>query len=104
MKCNGIGRYEILGGTLDDSLGEAYDKTARLLGLPVGGGGGPAVEQLARAGDPKAIPLTVPMQTRKDCDFSYAGLKTNVRRAAEQMLQKHNEELAKGAAVLLQTI
>ena len=85
LKCLGIGRYTILGGTLDDSLGEAFDKTARLLGLPVGGGGGPAVEALAREGDSAAVPLTVPMQRRKDCDFSYAGLKTNVRLAAEKM-------------------
>lgn len=65
--------------------GEAFDKTARLLGLPVGGGGGPAVEKLAREGDPLSIPLTVPMQKRKDCDFSYAGLKTSVRMAAEKL-------------------
>jgi N6-L-threonylcarbamoyladenine synthase len=85
MKCMGIGRYEIIGGTMDDSLGEAFDKTARLLGLPVGGGGGPAVEKLARQGNATAVPLTIPLSRRKDCDFSYAGLKTNVRRAAEQM-------------------
>lgn len=85
LKCMGIGQYSILGGTTDDSLGEAYDKTARLLGLPVGGGGGPAVEALAKKGDPTAIPLTVPLQHRKNCDFSYSGLKTNVRRAAEDL-------------------
>jgi N6-L-threonylcarbamoyladenine synthase len=85
LKCMGIGQYSILGGTLDDSLGEAFDKTARLLGLPVGGGGGPAVEALARRGDATSIPLTIPLQRRKDMDFSYAGLKTNIRRAAEQL-------------------
>lgn len=93
IKCIGIGQYEILGGTLDDSLGEAYDKVARLLGLPVGGGGGPAVERLAKKGNPKAIPFTLPMQTSNSLDFSYAGLKTNVRRACEGMVQKHNEEI-----------
>jgi tRNA threonylcarbamoyl adenosine modification protein TsaD len=92
MKCLGIGRYEILGGTLDDSLGEAFDKTARLLGLPVGGGGGPAVERLAMQGNATAVPLTVPLSRRRDCDFSYAGLKTNVRRAAEQMAADHGVE------------
>ena len=93
LRCHGIGRYEILGGTVDDSLGEAFDKTARLLGLPVGGGGGPAVERLAREApqDALSIPLTVPMRNRHDCDFSYAGLKTNVRRAAEQLVREHNE-------------
>lgn len=85
LKCLGIGRYSILGGTTDDSLGEAYDKTARLLQLPVGGGGGPAVEALAKKGNATAIPLTIPLQRRKDCDFSYSGLKTNVRRAAEKL-------------------
>jgi N6-L-threonylcarbamoyladenine synthase len=90
MKCSGIGRYSIIGGTMDDSLGEAFDKTARLLGLPVGGGGGPAVERLAREGNPKAVPLPVPLQKRKDCDFSYAGLKTAVRIATEK-LQKERQ-------------
>lgn len=85
LKCSGIGNVTVLGGTFDDSLGEAYDKTARLLGLPVGGGGGPVVEELARQGDPKAIPFSVPLQGRKDLDFSYSGLKSNVRRVAEQL-------------------
>jgi len=88
MKCIGIGQYSIIGGTIDDSLGEAFDKTARLLGLPVGGGGGPAVEKLARLGDPKSIPLPVPMQKRKDCDFSYAGLKTSVRTNVDKLLKE----------------
>ncbi|CAB9515444.1 tRNA N6-adenosine threonylcarbamoyltransferase [Seminavis robusta] len=85
MKCLDIGKYSIIGGTLDDSLGEAYDKVARLLGLPVGGGGGPAVEALAKQGDPTAVPLPIPLRNRKDCDFSFAGLKTAVRRAAEKI-------------------
>jgi N6-L-threonylcarbamoyladenine synthase len=85
LKCLGIGRYSVIGGTLDDSLGEAFDKTARLLGLPIGGGGGPAVEALAKEGNRTAVPLTIPLLQRKDCDFSYAGLKTNTRRAAEKI-------------------
>jgi N6-L-threonylcarbamoyladenine synthase len=91
---------------MDDSLGECFDKTARLLGLPVGGGGGPAVEKLARQAnintnndnnddeqqqpqiydDP--IKLPIPLQYRKDLDFSYAGLKTAVRRASEKLAVK----------------
>ncbi|KAG7351002.1 DNA-binding/iron metalloprotein/AP endonuclease [Nitzschia inconspicua] len=94
LSCHGVGNYSILGGTLDDSLGECFDKTARLLGLPVGGGGGPAVEALAKEGDPTAIPLTIPLLKRKDCDFSYAGLKTNVRRAAEQLAMERGVESA----------
>ena len=85
LKCTGIGNMTVLGGTFDDSLGEAYDKTARLLGLPVGGGGGPVVEQLARQGDATAVALSVPLQSRKDLDFSYSGLKSNVRRVAEKL-------------------
>lgn len=92
LKCLGIGKYTILGGTLDDSLGEAFDKTARMLGLPVGGGGGPAVEALAKEGDPKSVTLPIPLQRRKDCDFSYAGLKTAVRLAAEKICVERGVE------------
>ena len=92
MKCLGVGRYVILGGTLDDSLGEAFDKTARLLGLPVGGGGGPAVEQLARSGDPNSVELPIPLRNRKDLDFSYAGLKTAVRKKAESLRDEQGLE------------
>jgi N6-L-threonylcarbamoyladenine synthase len=92
LKCLGIGQYSIIGGTLDDSLGEAFDKTARLLGLPVGGGGGPAIEKLARDGDPNSIPLPIPLQKRKDCDFSYAGLKTAVRLASEKLCVERGVE------------
>ena len=83
-----VGEYRVLGGALDDALGEAYDKTARLLGLDVGGGGGPALEALARRGDSKAYRFPVPLRRRKDCDFSYAGLKTAVRLAIERDLGK----------------
>lgn len=91
LKCLGVGQYSIIGGTIDDSLGEAYDKTARLLGLPVGGGGGPAIEALAKEGDPNAVKLPIPLQKRKkDFDFSYAGLKTSVRTNAEKMCLERN--------------
>lgn len=74
--------------------GEAFDKTAtaRLLGLPVGGGGRPAVERLAKDGDPKAVTLPIPLQRRKDCDFSYAGLKTAVMVAAEKLRKEREVE------------
>jgi N6-L-threonylcarbamoyladenine synthase len=99
MKCHGIGNYTIIGGTLDDSLGEAFDKTARMLGLPVGGGGGPAVERLAKEGNITAVKLPIPLQKRKDCDFSYAGLKTAVRMATDKLRIERgletNEELSR---------
>lgn len=81
----GVADHEVLGGTLDDALGEAFDKTARQLGLRVGGGGGPALEALAREGNPLAIPFPVPMAKRADCNFSFAGLKTSVRIAIDKL-------------------
>uniref|UniRef100_A0A0E0BST3 N(6)-L-threonylcarbamoyladenine synthase n=1 Tax=Oryza glumipatula TaxID=40148 RepID=A0A0E0BST3_9ORYZ len=67
----------------DDAIGEAYDKSARWLGLDIRKGGGPALEQLALEGDPNAVKFSVPMRQHKDCNFSYAGLKTQVRLAIE---------------------
>ncbi|KAI3906001.1 hypothetical protein MKW98_016397 [Papaver atlanticum] len=77
-----LGHYVQLGTTIDDAIGEAYDKTARLLGLDMRRGG-PALEELAREGNPKSVKLKVPMKHHKDCNFSYAGLKTQVRLAIE---------------------
>src|SRR5690606_29212649 len=73
----GVGAYRKLGGTLDDALGEAFDKTAKLIGLPYPGG--PHIENLASAGDPKRFTLPHPLLERADCDFSFSGLKTAVR-------------------------
>ena len=75
----GVGDLAVLGGTLDDALGEAYDKAARMLGLAAPTGGGPAVEAAALAGNATAYPLPVPMRAKKTCDFSYAGLKNALR-------------------------
>jgi len=85
----GLGNYTILGSTLDDAAGEAFDKTARLLCLDVRNGGGVAIEQLARRGDPHALSFPVPLKRNrvraKTCDFSFAGLKTSVRLYIERM-------------------
>ena len=67
----GVGACEVLGGTLDDALGEAYDKAARMLGLSGPTGGGPALERAAVAGNATAVPLPIPMRQKKTCDFSY---------------------------------
>lgn len=75
----GVGRYTRLGTTIDDSLGEAFDKTAKMLGL--GYPGGPAVEEAARRGDAGRFPLPRPLKGRPGCHFSFSGLKTAVRRA-----------------------
>ncbi len=72
----GVGRYRRLGGTVDDAVGEAFDKVAKLLGLPWPGG--PALEALAARGDPRRIVLPRPMRGRAGCDFSFSGLKTAV--------------------------
>lgn len=76
LTVEGVGRYRRLGTTVDDALGEAFDKVARVLGL--GYPGGPAVEQAARAGDPARFPLPRPMKGRPHCHFSFSGLKTAV--------------------------
>lgn len=77
----GVGEYRRLATTIDDALGEAFDKTAKLLGL--GYPGGPAVEKLAREGDPEAVPLPRPLVGSKEPHFSFAGLKSAVLRAVE---------------------
>ncbi|MEZ5775254.1 MAG: tRNA (adenosine(37)-N6)-threonylcarbamoyltransferase complex transferase subunit TsaD [Hyphomicrobiaceae bacterium] len=77
-----VGRYRRIGTTIDDALGEAFDKTAKLLGL--GFPGGPAVERAARDGDPFKFALPRPMLGRAEPHFSFAGLKTAVRNIAIQ--------------------
>lgn len=78
-----VGNYTLLGSTLDDSVGEAFDKVARLLGLELRPNGGAALEAFAKQGDPHRFKFTVPLQRHNDCNFSYAGLKNSVRLAIE---------------------
>jgi N6-L-threonylcarbamoyladenine synthase len=80
----GVGDYQRIGTTLDDAAGEAFDKTAKMLGL--GFPGGPAVEQAAHEGDPARFDLPRPMRRKKHCDFSFSGLKTAVRRQKELLI------------------
>ena len=75
----GVGRYRRLATTIDDAAGEAFDKTAKALGL--GYPGGPAVERAAAAGDPAAVPLPRPLKGSAEPHFSFAGLKSAVVRA-----------------------
>ena len=75
-----IGRYRRYGTTIDDALGEAFDKVAKMLGL--GYPGGPAVEKLAAQGDSARFDFPRPMRGRRECHFSFSGLKTAVRTAA----------------------
>jgi N6-L-threonylcarbamoyladenine synthase len=80
LAVEGVGRYARYGTTVDDAVGEAFDKTAKLLGLDYPGG--PAVEQAARDGDATRFDLPRPMLGRAGCDFSFSGLKTAVRHKA----------------------
>ena len=82
----GVGDYAQLGTTLDDALGEAFDKVARMLGLDARPHGGAALEALARGGDASRYKLPVPMRKHANCDFSFAGLKTGVRLCIEREL------------------
>lgn len=82
LAVEGVGRYRRYGGTLDDAVGEAFDKVAKLLGL--GYPGGPALERAAQAGDPGRFALPRPMKGRPGCDFSFSGLKTAVRNLLEK--------------------
>lgn len=83
VEVRAVGQYRVLGETLDDAVGEAFDKTAKLLGLPYPGG--PALERLARDGDPGRFEFPRPMTGRPGLDFSFSGLKTH----AVTTLQEH---------------
>jgi N6-L-threonylcarbamoyladenine synthase len=88
----GVGKYHRLGTTIDDALGEAFDKVAKLLGL--GYPGGPQVEQLARRGNPQRFDLPRPLKGRKDCNFSFSGLKTAVREVVNDLGTLSDQDVA----------
>ena len=81
----GVGRYRRLGTTIDDAVGEAFDKAARMMEL--GYPGGPIIEAAAQGGDAGRFDLPRPMKGRPGCDFSFSGLKTALRRALELISQ-----------------
>lgn len=88
----GVGDYERWGTTIDDALGEAFDKTAKLLGLPYPGG--PAVEAAARGGNPARFSFPRPLVGETRLDFSFSGLKTAVRQAAEAIAPVTDQDIA----------
>jgi N6-L-threonylcarbamoyladenine synthase len=88
----GVGDYVRLGGTLDDAIGEAFDKTAKLLGLDYPGG--PLVEREAIGGDGERFALPRPMIGRHDADFSLSGLKTALRLEAEKIAPLSDQDVA----------
>ena len=89
MRVEKFGSYELLGETLDDAAGEAFDKTAQLLGLPYPGG--PAVSALAEKGTPGAIELARPMIHAPNLNMSFSGLKTSVLTAVQSAPDPHDE-------------
>ncbi len=95
MRVDGVGRYELLGETIDDAAGEAFDKSAKLMGL--GYPGGPALSRLAQQGDAAAFKLPRPLLHSGDLDFSFAGLKTAVLTQAKKLgdaLEQRKADLA----------
>jgi N6-L-threonylcarbamoyladenine synthase len=87
-----VGRYSYIGGTVDDAIGEAFDKTAKMLGLPYPGG--PEVERCAKHGDPERFNLPRPMRGRPVPNFSLSGLKTAVRLEAERIAPLSEDDVA----------
>jgi N6-L-threonylcarbamoyladenine synthase len=94
----GVGRFRLYGTTIDDAVGEAFDKTAKLLGLPYPGG--PRIEEMARSGNARRYALPRPMRGREGADFSFSGLKTAVR----QLVQNGGVDLADLAASFQATV
>ena len=98
----GVGDYLRLGGTLDDAIGEAFDKTAKLLGL--GYPGGPLVEKEAAQGDPERFALPRPMIGRPDANFSLSGLKTALRLEAQKIAPLSDADVADLCASFQQAV
>jgi N6-L-threonylcarbamoyladenine synthase len=98
----GVGHYERLGTTIDDALGEAFDKTAKLLGL--GFPGGPAVERAAAMGKPGRFKLPRPLTGRPEPHFSFAGLKTAVLHAAKALVPLKDQDIADLCAEFQQAV
>jgi len=96
IEVNSLGHYRRLGTTIDDAAGEAFDKTAKLLGL--GQPGGPNIEKIATKGNPTRFALPKPLKNRPGCDFSFSGLKTAVRVAAQPLKNPTQQDIADLAA------
>ncbi len=94
MRVDGVGRYELLGETVDDAAGEAFDKTAQLLGL--GYPGGPALSRLADSGHPYRFDLPRPMLHSGDLEFSFSGLKTAVLTLVKKAGLEDQADIAAG--------
>ena len=100
LSVEGLGKYKRLGTTIDDALGEAFDKTAKLLGIEFPGG--PKIEEFAKKGDPKKFNLPKPIINKGGCNLSFAGLKTSVLRITQNL--KNNQDKYDLAASFQKTI
>ena len=100
LSVNGLGKYKRLGTTIDDAVGEAFDKTAKMLGIEFPGG--PQIEQFAKKGDPNKYELPKPIFHRGGCNLSFAGLKTAVLKIAKQI--KNDQEKYDLAASFQKTV
>jgi N6-L-threonylcarbamoyladenine synthase len=98
LACAGVGQYRVLGASRDDAAGEAFDKTAKQLGL--GYPGGPAIEKAAQGGDPGRFTLPRPLKGRDGCDFSFSGLKTAVRQIIADRPPRGAKDVADLAAAI----
>ena len=92
VSVDGVGNYTRLGTTIDDALGEAFDKTAKLLNL--GYPGGPAVEKSAQTGDESRFKFPRPLRGKQGCNFSFSGLKTAVRQQAQKLDNIDNKDVS----------
>ncbi|MEY4883449.1 MAG: hypothetical protein RIS34_1303 [Pseudomonadota bacterium] len=102
MRVDGVGHYELLGESIDDAAGEAFDKSAKLMGL--GYPGGPALSKMAELGDPSTYKLPRPLLHSGNLDFSFAGLKTAVMVQAKKLMAARDEPLAGGPGVYGSTV
>ena len=102
LAVRGVGDYVLIGNTMDDAIGEAFDKTAKLLGL--GYPGGPQVEKEAMAGNPERFALPRPMHGRPEADFSLSGLKTALRLEAEKIAPLSDQDVADLCASFQQAV
>ncbi len=99
LRVHGVGQYDRLATTIDDAVGEAFDKSAKILGL--GFPGGPAVERAAMIGDPKSVPLPRPLKGADEPHFSFAGLKSAVVRAHDTGLHRPQDIAASFQAAVV---
>ncbi|WP_028312603.1 tRNA (adenosine(37)-N6)-threonylcarbamoyltransferase complex transferase subunit TsaD [Derxia gummosa] len=102
MRVDGIGQYALLGETVDDAAGEAFDKTAKLLGLPYPGG--PEISRLAEQGDAGAFSFPRPLKHSGDLNFSFAGLKTSVLTTVKKLGEPTEKQRADIAAATVDAI